>query len=108
VTYALLVLAGALLCNCIPHLASGLRGEAFPTPFAPRTSDGPPGKGVSPPVINFVWGAANLLIGISLLPRLDDVDPRLGRLALLVGFLLIGLYLSRHFGQVRAAREDHR
>lgn len=100
-TYALLVLAGALLCNCVPHLASGLRGEAFPTPFA-----SPPGKGLSPPVINFVWGAANLLIGISLLPRLDDADPRLGRLALLVGFLVIGLHLSRHFGQVRAARDE--
>ncbi len=95
-TYALLVLAGALLCNCIPHLSSGLRGEAFPTPFAT-----PPGQGRSPPVINFVWGTANLLIGISLLPRLDDADPRLGRLALLAGFLLLGLYLSRHFGRVR-------
>ena len=100
-TYALLVLAGMLLCNCIPHLAAGLRGEAFPTPFA-----SPPGKGLSPPVLNFVWGTANLLFGISLLPRLDEVDPRLGRLALLVGFLLLGLYLSRHFGQVRAARRD--
>jgi len=100
-TYALLCLAGALLCNCIPHLASGLRGEAFPTPFA-----SPPGKGRSPPVTNFVWGTANLLFGISLLPQLDDADPRLGRLALLVGFLLLGLYLSRHFGQIRAARRD--
>ncbi len=100
-TYALLVLAGALLCNCIPHLASGLRGEAFPTPFA-----SPPGKGLSPPVINFVWGAANLLIGISLLPHLDDADPRLGRLAMMAGFLAIGLYLSRHFGQVRSRRDE--
>lgn len=100
-TYALLVLAGALLCNCIPHLTSGLRGEAFPTPFAQ-----PPGKGLSPPVTNFVWGTANLLIGISLLPRLDDADPRLGRLALLAGFLILGFYLARHFGQVRAARGE--
>ena len=26
--------AGAFLCNCIPHLAAGLQGRAFPTPFA--------------------------------------------------------------------------
>ena len=26
--------AGAFLCNCIPHLAYGLCGEIFPTPFA--------------------------------------------------------------------------
>ena len=25
--------AGALLCNCIPHLTAGLRGERFPSPF---------------------------------------------------------------------------
>ncbi|MGI4879682.1 MAG: hypothetical protein ACRYG4_19575 [Janthinobacterium lividum] len=100
-TYVLLVFAGALLCNCIPHLAAGLRGEAFPTPFG-----SPPGKGLSSPVINFVWGTANLLIGISLLPRLADADPQLGRLALLVGFLAIGISTSLHFGRVRASRHD--
>jgi hypothetical protein len=100
-TYALLVFAGALLCNCIPHLAAGLRGEPFPTPFAT-----PPGKGLSPPVINFIWGTANLLIGIALLPRLADADLQLGRLALLVGFLVIGIYTSLHFGRVRAGRRE--
>lgn len=99
-TYALLVLAGALLCNCIPHLAAGLRGEAFPTPFAT-----PPGKGLSPPVINFVWGAGNLLLGVQALTvNLDAADPRFGKLALLAGFVGLGLYLSRHMGRVRAAR----
>lgn len=99
-SYALLVLAGALLCNCIPHLASGLRGEAFPTPFAD-----PPGRGLSPPLLNFLWGAANLSIGVYLLPHLDAVDPRFGRIALAGGFTAIGLYLSHHFGAVRADRE---
>ncbi len=99
-SYALLVLAGALLCNCIPHLASGLRGEAFPTPFAD-----PPGKGLSSPLLNFLWGAANLSLGLYLLPWLDAVDPRFGRLAVAAGFVAIGVYLSRHFGRVRAERE---
>ena len=97
-TYALLFLAGALLCNCIPHLAAGLRGEAFPTPFA-----SPPGQGLSSPVVNFVWGAGNLLIGLELLAaNLDAGDPRFGRLALIAGFVGLGLFLSYHFGRVRA------
>jgi hypothetical protein len=50
--------AGAFLCNCIPHLACGLRGETFPTPFA-----NPRGKGPSAPIVNFLWGAFNLLVG---------------------------------------------
>jgi len=99
-SYALLVLAGALLCNCIPHLASGLRGEAFPTPFAD-----PPGKGLSSPVLNFLWGAANVSLGIWLLFPLADADPRWGRVAVAVGFVAIGVYLARHFGQVRGSRE---
>src|SRR5712671_6461816 len=56
--------AGAFLCNCIPHLASGLRGETFPTPFA-----NPRGKGPSAPIVNFLWGAFNLLVGVYLLSR---------------------------------------
>ena len=96
--YALLVLAGALLCNCIPHLASGLRGEAFPTPFA-----NPPGKGLSSPLLNFLWGAANLSLGVFLLGPLGEADPRWGRAAVATGFVALGVYLSRHFGEVRAA-----
>lgn len=99
-SYALLVLAGALLCNAIPHLASGLRGEAFPTPFA-----SPPGKGRSSPLLNFVWGAANLSLGVWLLGPFADAEPRWGRAAVAAGFIAIGLYLSYHFGQVRAERE---
>ena len=100
-SYAFLVLAGALLCNCIPHLASGLRGEAFPTPFAD-----PPGKGLSSPLLNFLWGAANLSLGLYLLPHLDDADPRFGRIALAGGFIVIGLYLAHHFGKVRDTRGE--
>ncbi len=97
--YALLALAGALLCNCLPHLASGSRGEAFPTPFAD-----PPGRGLSSPLLNFLWGAANLSIGLYLLPRLDAVDPRLGRVAVAAGFVAAGCYLAVHFGRVRGER----
>ncbi len=32
--YLAILLAGALVCNCIPHLTAGLQGQNFPTPFA--------------------------------------------------------------------------
>ena len=60
--YVLTFFAGAFLCNCIPHLSSGLRGAPFPTPFAK-----PRGVGNSPPFLNFLWGSFNLFIGIYVL-----------------------------------------
>jgi hypothetical protein len=87
--------AGAFLCNCIP-----LRGETFPTPFA-----NPRGKGPSAPIVNFLWGAFNLLVGVYLLSRHPvtfDFEPSF--LALVLGALAIGIYLSLHFGKVRRDR----
>ena len=98
-TYALLVLAGALLCNAIPHLAAGLRGEAFPTPFA-----NPPGQGLSSPLLNVLWGAANLSLGVYLLGPMVDAEPRWGRAAVAAGFVATGVFLAHHFGKVRARR----
>jgi hypothetical protein len=92
--------AGAFLCNCIPHLACGLRGETFPTPFA-----NPRGKGHSAPIVNFLWGAVNWLVGVYLLSRHPvTVDFEPGFLALVLGALAIGIYLSLHFGKVRRDR----
>ena len=89
--------AGAFLCNCIPHLACGLRGETFPTPFA-----NPRGKGPSSPLVNFLWGALNLLVGIYLLSTHPvTVGFELPFLALVLGGLAIGIYLSLHFAKVR-------
>ena len=96
----LTVLAGALWCNAIPHLAAGLRGEPFPTPFAT-----PRGVGLSPPLINVWWGAGNLFAGLAL--TLHDaalLDHKLALALLLLGFVAIGSYLALHFGRVRAAR----
>ena len=93
----LLFLSGALLCNAIPHLASGLRGDPFPSPFAT-----PRGVGNSSPVVNLLWGSANLFAGVALmiawLPGQGLVSG-LGVAAL--GWLAIGLYAARHFGTVR-------
>jgi uncharacterized membrane protein SpoIIM required for sporulation len=95
--YVALFLAGAFLCNAIPHLAAGLMGQPFPTPFAT-----PRGVGDSSPVVNFLWGFLNLLVGAflwSLYPVHVGLFP--GFVVLLLGAFVIGLYLALHFGKVR-------
>jgi len=92
--YIILFLAGALLCNAIPHLAAGLRGEAFPTPFAR-----PRGVRLSSPLMNFYWGSANLLIGIS---ALLSYSLRIyGVLPVIAGWLALGTYIAWHFARAR-------
>ncbi len=54
--------AGAFLANVVPHFVHGISGESFPSPFAT-----PPGKGLSSPTVNVVWGLGNLVIGYLLL-----------------------------------------
>ena len=89
--------AGLFLCNCIPHLCAGLRGEPFPTPFAK-----PPGQGKSSAVTNVLWGTFNLVVG-ALLLGYAPVDPGLNLrfTVFVVGFLLIGVPMARHFQKVR-------
>jgi hypothetical protein len=98
--YAAVFFAGAFLCNCIPHLACGLQGAPFPSPFAK-----PRGIGESSPLVNFLWGALNFLVGIYLLSRHPvAVGPNPSFIALIAGALAIGASLSLHFGKVR---QDH-
>jgi hypothetical protein len=96
-------LAGLLICNGVPHLAAGLRGEAFATPFA-----NPPGRGLSAPVVNVVWGWGNVFLGLAILPRLVLLSPVMPLFNTLwvsfaVGFLVSGLFLAWHFGRVRGS-----
>lgn len=99
-TEIILFLTGALLCNAIPHLAAGLRGEPFPTPFAK-----PRGIGHSSPLVNFYWGSLNLAAGLILLnghPVAELFSPEAGAAA--AGFLAIGTHLAWHFGKVGAGK----
>lgn len=97
--YILLILAGALGCNGIPHTVAGLQGRPFPTPFAK-----PPGVGSSSPLVNFAWGSANLVLGLVLgSRRMALAAPVPGVLASAAGFVATGTYLSWHFGKVRKA-----
>jgi hypothetical protein len=93
--YLLGFFGGAFLCNAVPHLTRGLSGSAFPTPFA-----SPPGRGLSPPLLNVLWGAANLAAAYVLL--------RYGQFSLgswtrvlvaFAGALLIGLQLAITFAR---------
>lgn len=89
--------AGAFLCNAVPHLCAGLQGMPFPTPFAK-----PRGVGNSSPLVNFLWGALNLAVGLAIWKGEPiDLGLDLDTLAAAIGALLLGIFLARHFGKVR-------
>jgi hypothetical protein len=50
--------AGAFLANTVPHFVHGISGDWFPSPFA-----NPPGRGLSSPLVNVLWGLGNLVAG---------------------------------------------
>jgi hypothetical protein len=92
--------AGLMLCNSVPHLCAGLQGRPFPTPFAK-----PRGVGDSSPPVNFLWGTANLLIGLFLLVQhIGAIGLNPDGALLLGGVLVAGGYLSHHFGKVMRDR----
>lgn len=89
--------AGAFFCNSIPHLAAGLRGEYFPSPFA-----SPPGVGNSRPVVNVFWGMLNVVIGFALLGYAPvSIGLNLPFALLLLGAFVGGSAVARHFDRVR-------
>jgi|SRR5471030_839707 len=96
-SFVAIFFAGAFLCNAMPHLTAGLRGEMFPSPFSK-----PHGKGPSSPLVNFLWGMLNALIGLALIvdyPFAPGVN--VDSAAMLVGVLVMGVFSSVHFGRVR-------
>ncbi len=56
--YVACFFAGMFLANAVPHFVHGVSGDSFPSPFA-----NPPGKGLSSPTVNVVWGLANAVAG---------------------------------------------
>jgi len=59
--YLAFFFAGVFFANTVPHFVKGISGDKFPTPFAK-----PPGKGLSSPLVNVLWGGFNLAIGFIL------------------------------------------
>ena len=86
------LLAGAFLVNAIPHAVMGLTGQAFPTVF----SGGPPN--LSSAVVNVIWSAINLAVGIGLLYviRRWTGMPAI-RLVAALGAFAFGLVLANAF-----------
>ena len=89
--------AGAFLANAVPHWVSGLQERPFPSPFAT-----PPGKGESSPVVNVLWGGANIVVGYLLLYHVGDFamsqSIEVGVAGL--GALAMSIMLARSFGEV--------
>lgn len=56
--YLACLFAGLFLANAVPHFIHGISGDSFPSPFS-----NPPGKGLSSPLVNVVWGLGNALVG---------------------------------------------
>jgi hypothetical protein len=90
--------AGAFLANGVPHFVQGVCGNKFQTPFAR-----PPGVGESSALLNVIWGWFNFTVGGVPLgiffPPLPP--PPAVSLSTMLGVLVMGLYLSHHFGRVR-------
>lgn len=88
--------AGMFLANMVPHYIHGVSGAPFPTPFA-----NPPGKGLSSPAINVLWGLLNLVIGYILF-RVGKISPanKWGLVVFFIGVLCISIMSSFTFATV--------
>jgi hypothetical protein len=89
--------AGVFLANGVPHFVQGISGRSFQSPFAY-----PPGKGLSPPIVNVVWGFVNFVIGYSLLAGIGPfvICLSFDALGVALGGLLISIILAWHFGRL--------
>jgi len=95
--YAAYFFGGAFLVNAVPHFVNGVSGRSFPTPFA-----SPPGKGMSSPTVNVLWGTLNLAIGYLLVCRVGQFHIRdiPDVIVLGAGGLLMAVMLARTFGRL--------
>lgn len=94
--YVYAFLAGVFLMNMVPHFINGVTGNHFPTPFAD-----PPGKGLSPPMVNILWSTINIVIGFLFL-RLAKVSrsEKWLRILVFLGSVFMAFYLASYFGSL--------
>jgi hypothetical protein len=92
---------GVFFVNAIPHFTSGVTGHPFPSPFA-----SPPGKGLSSPLVNVLWGTLNVAIAYLLVYRVGEFDlhQTLSVLVFGAGGLLTGIQLATWFGRSSRGR----
>ena len=91
--YFACLFAGAFLANSIPHFIQGVSGNPFPSPF----SD-PPGKGLSSPTLNVMWGLGNFVVGYTLwrAGKLSQAN-KIGLALCFGGFVCMSIALSATF-----------
>lgn len=96
--YLAYFLGGAFLANAIPHFVTGICGRPFPTPFA-----SPPGKGLSSPTLNVIWGTLNFLAGYFLVAHVGDFHLRNipEMLTATLGAFCMSLMLARAFSRLK-------
>lgn len=89
--------SGAFWVNAIPHFVNGVSGRPFPSPFA-----SPPGKGLSSPMVNVLWGSLNAVVGYLLVCRVGNFQIRRvpDVVAFGIGVLWMGITLARTFGRL--------
>jgi hypothetical protein len=92
---------GAFLANTLPHLVSGVSGQAFQSPFA-----SPPGVGLSSATVNVLWGFFNLAVAYLLVCRVGSFNLRQTRHVLVfgAGILIMSLMLARTFGPLHGGQ----
>jgi hypothetical protein len=94
--YVMCFFGGAFLANFVPHFTRGICGSPFPTPFAR-----PPGRGLSSPTVNVLWGTFNLLVSYALLRYgLFSLHSWPAVILALAGALVMGVQLSLAFRRV--------
>jgi hypothetical protein len=84
--------AGIFIANFVPHFIHGVSGDSFPSPFA-----NPPGKGLSSPIVNVLWGLLNLVIGYLLYKGGKVSSNKWGILIFFVGIITMSIMLSYAF-----------
>ena len=84
--YLAYIFAGFFLANGVPHFVQGISGKRFPSPFA-----SPVARGLSPPLVNALWGLANFFIGYTIIFKVGDFHFGMTRDVLMVG---LGAFLA--------------
>lgn len=92
---------GLFFANFAPHWIAGVSGRPHPTPFAT-----PPFRGRSSPVVNVLWGLANLAVAYLLLGIVGGFA--LGRAATFapaaLGFTLASLGIARSTARLQGTQ----
>lgn len=100
--YVAYFFGGAFLANAVPHFVNGISGRPFPTPFA-----SPPGRGLSSPVVNVLWGTFNAVCAYLLVCYVGEFHIRDLRdvLVLGVGALALAANMAHVFGKRLAEKK---